>query len=626
MFGAFALSVWTLLRLALWLSVGPSNAGWENSAAIFAVGLFFDVATLAFLLVPFLLLSAANRRANSVAALHLWRFALLWLLLFALIFDVVAEFLFWQEFTTRFNFIAIDYLLYTHEVVGNVLSSYPLSRIIIGIAVATTSVIVATAGSIRLGRATPPSGRKRIALLIAALLLPTASYSLANLDITDRIANAHAGELASNGLFTLAAAMRRNELDYERNYLTLGESEAQTELAQMRSVTGKPAGRPAALAGSFVREPRHVVLITVESLSAEFLGVYGNRENLTPNLDRLAREGVRFEHMYATGTRTVRGLEALSLGTPPIPGQSIIRRPGNEHLITLGELLQERGFSTYFIYGGYGYFDNMNAYFAGNDYRVVDRTDFARDTIPFENIWGVADEALFTNVLRTLDNAHASGRRFFATVMTTSNHRPFTYPDGRIDIRSPGGREGAVKYTDYAIGRFIAEASTKPWYADTLFVIIADHCAAVAGRTKLPVERYRIPLILYGPTLVKPLVYPGLVSQIDVPPTLLDILHEPGAERFYGRSLMAGEPERAFVSNYQELGYYESGVLTVLSPKRRASAFAIDPQSYAAAERPVDPALLRKAIAYYQTASLDFRRGKLKLGTASPITTSGLHP
>ena len=105
--------------------------------------------------------------------------------------------------------------------------------------------------------------------------------------------------------------------------------------------------------------------------------------------------------------------------------------------------------------------------------------------------------------------------------MTTSNHRPYTYPDGRIDIPSPGKRPGAVKYTDYAIGKFIEDAHAKPWFNDTLFVFIADHCAAVAGKSRLPVEKYHIPLIMYAPALLKPATFDLTMSQIDVVPTLL---------------------------------------------------------------------------------------------------------
>ena len=167
------------------------------------------------------------------------------------------------------------------------------------------------------------------------------------------------------------------------------------------------------------------------------------------------------------------------------------------------------GYSALFIYGGYGLFDNMNDYFRANYYGIVDRSDFDDSTIVSANIWGVADESLFANSIAVFDKASASGKPFFAHIMTTSNHQPFTYPDGRIDIKSPGERDGGVKYTDYAIGKFIEDSRKKPWFDDTLFVITADHCAAVAGQTRLPVADYRIPLILYAPALVKPQVIRG---------------------------------------------------------------------------------------------------------------------
>jgi phosphoglycerol transferase MdoB-like AlkP superfamily enzyme len=310
----------------------------------------------------------------------------------------------------------------------------------------------------------------------------------------------------------------------------------------------------------------------------------------------------------------VRGLEALSLGTPPIPGQAIVRRPSNEHLATLGELLEHQGYSIFFFYGGYGYFDNMNTYFRNNDYQIVDRTDFPSESIVFENIWGVADEVLFANTLTVLDTATLNKKPFFAHVMTVSNHRPYTYPDGRIDIPSPGGREGAVKYTDYAIGQFIEQAKTKPWFKDTLFVIVADHCAAVAGNTKLPVASYHIPMIFYAPDMLTPSTYSRMASQIDLAPTLIDLLGAKGDDHFFGQSLFESTPlpERVFISNYQELGYYKNGVLTVLAPKQRADAFQIDPLTYASTPTAIDQTLLNEAIAYYQTASRAYKQGDLR--------------
>jgi phosphoglycerol transferase MdoB-like AlkP superfamily enzyme len=366
------------------------------------------------------------------------------------------------------------------------------------------------------------------------------------------------------------------------------------------------------------------VLISVESLSAHYLGAYGSKDGLTPRLDALARNGVVFNNLFATGTRTVRGLDALSLSTPPIPGQAIMRRPHISHLNSVGEMLSRQNFQVYFFYGGHGYFDNMNTFFRANSYDVRDRASIPSNTVVFENVWGVADETLFSNTLAVLDNASSANKPMFAHIMTTSNHRPYTYPDGRIDIPSPGGRHGAVKYTDYALGQFIDKARAKPWFKDTLFVIVADHCASVAGKTDLPVAEYKIPLIFYGPDLLKPARIDRMISQIDIAPTLFRILGAAGSDNFFGQDVLEqkGAP-RAFISTYEELGYYKNNQLIVLKPMRVIEGYTIDPVTLAATPAAPDPTLTQEAIAYYQTASRAFKRGELELLWPGPAKIDG---
>ena len=624
---AVALLLWLLLRVVLWIQVGPSQMLAGQSASAFLRGGWFDLAVLVYLAAPVLLFAALmpnTLRARPTMQRLSW--AMLAVMIGALIFGVVAEFVFWDEFTTRFNFIAVDYLIYTNEVINNIKQSYPVGLIISLIALA--AVLIAWLLSRRVSISSSPiSWRQRGVMLGAAVALPLASYYAANVDQMSGAGNEYALELSGNGLFSLGAAMRRNELDYDKFYKTIPQEEADDILARLGlqrpplSTIGltpvanqKPSAHVPAVLGPFTRSPRNVVMITIESMSAEFVGAYGGTKGLTPNMDRFALAGLKFEQVFATGTRTVRGLEALSLGTPPIPGQAIVRRPGNEHLATMGQLLVPQGVQPYFIYGGYGYFDNMNAYYAGNDYKVVDRTDFPKESVPFANAWGVADEALFSNALRILDASSAVQKPFFAQIMTTSNHRPFTYPDGRIDIASPGGRDGGVKYTDFAIGQFIEASRSKPWFKDTLFVIVADHCASVAGKTKLPLANYRIPLIFYAPDMLAPGNYPKMISQIDIPPTLLGLMGAKGAEHFFGNSLFekSAVPARAFVSNYQELGYYKSNTLIVLSPKQKIATFSVDPVTLAASPAPLNATLVNEAIAYYQTGSRAFKQNALK--------------
>ncbi|PPD45419.1 MAG: sulfatase [Methylotenera sp.] len=630
---SIALSIWLLLRVVLSVQVGLSQLSIKELIGIFVNGFWFDISALAYLVVPWLFISLlmpnvlrSKRWVNHI------RWGVAGFLTFCLLFGAVSEYIFWQEFTTRFNFIAVDYLIYTNEVIGNIRESYPVPLILVGIALIAFLIVFSLSKVIRF-EAQKRSAKRKLGLALMTIALPLLSFQLANVDQMAFSKNAYANELSGNGVFSFSAAARRNELDYDQFYKTIPQSQALSLLKSvgvnrkttsaiiaaensglLKSTQLSGANLDANLA-PFKRRPKNVVLISVESLSAEYLGTYGNQENLTPYLNQLAGESLVFDKVFATGTRTVRGLDALSIAIPPIPGQAIVHRPNTDHLATIGELLEVKGYSTFFIYGGYGVFDSMNKYFKGNDYQVIDRTDFDKATIQSENVWGVDDESLFNNSLRILDQNVKSQKPFFAHIMTTSNHRPYTYPENKIDLPQ-GNRRGAVKYTDYAIGQFMEKAKTKPWFNDTLFVIVADHCASVAGKTKLPIAKYHIPLFFYAPDLLPAGHYTRMASQIDIVPTLLDLLGTSDAQHFYGQSMFEAArkqlPERTFVSNYQALGYYKENTLIVLSPKQEVEAYRIDPVNLEAVAAPIDHRLMNEAIAYYQTAARAYKHGELK--------------
>ncbi len=616
-----ALSIWLLLRVVLSLQVGFSQMEISEIIGAFFKGFWFDVAALAYLVVPWLLLSALMPNGlRSKAWLNKARWITAFLVTFGLLFGAVSEFIFWQEFTTRFNFIAVDYLIYTNEVIGNIRESYPVPLILLGIALLVLTVLFTLSKFVIFDTA-PRTVKNKFGLIAIAMVLPVLSYQLANVDQMEFSKNAYANELAGNGIFSFSAAARRNELDYDKFYKTIPQAQALAALKSVGAERNVAHQSSDTRSGPFKRAPKNVVLISVESLSADYLGTYGNTQNLTPYLDKLAGESLVFDQLFATGTRTVRGLDALSIGIPPVPGQAIVHRPNSDHLATIGEILRAQDFETLFIYGGYGVFDNMNNYFRSNNYKVIDRTDFDASSIQAENVWGVDDESLFNNSIKQFDAIAKTQKPFFAHIMTTSNHRPYTFPEGKIDLPQ-GKRAGAVKYTDYAIGQLIENSKTKPWFKDTLFVIVADHCSSVAGKTKLPVAKYHIPLFFYAPDLLPAGHYGRLASQIDIVPTLLDVLGAKGSTQFYGQSLFAAEaakvPARAFISNYQELGYYKNDKLIVLSPKQKTEAFQVDAKTLDSTPIPVDDVLLNEAIAYYQMANRDYKTGALKQA-ANPL-------
>ena len=618
-----ALVIGFITRLAL-LVKAAGHVTWDLTLpAAFAVGAIYDLAATLWWVLPLITLLAVlpvrffATRYGCAAA-----YSAGLMVLSVLIFGGVAEWVFWDEFGVRFNFIAVDYLVYTKEVAGNIRESYPIPLIL-----ACVVVVAAVSGWVVwrsrwparwLEHAATPAARRWRTAAGWALMTLVLGFGL-NERYVHVFANQYNRELAKNGLWSLFAAFRANQLDFDRFYSTMAVDAA---FERMRGILG--ADRAEVLGKDphdWLRLVRHagpeqrlnVIQITVESLSAEFLARYGNTQRLTPNLDALATRALVFDRFYATGTRTDRGMEALTLSVPPTPGRSLVKRPENDHLFTLGSVFRSKGYETAFIYGGFGYFDNMSAFFAGNGYRVVDRAKVSADDITFANVWGACDEDLFRWTLREADRDFAHGKPFFHFVMTTSNHRPFTYPEGKIAL-SPkvSGRAGGVSYTDYAIGEFLRSAESKPWFKNTIFVIVADHCASSAGKSELPVQNYHIPLFIFAPGgQVRLGVVRTLASQIDYAPTLLGLLNWTYPSRFYGRDLLAVDADsargRALIGNYQKLGVYTPGELVVLQPGRRAETFSYEESDHELKSRSPDRTLIDDAIAYYQTASWLFK-------------------
>ncbi|MBL9189124.1 MAG: LTA synthase family protein [Opitutaceae bacterium] len=612
------LAVSLVTRGALWVkSMGAATFDLSLLGA-FGLGVIFDLGAALLFAAPLALLLAVLPAGFFLRA---WGRMVAWFALAAVLgvmgFGMVSEWLFWDEFSARFNFIAVDYLVYTKEVIGNIRESYPMPLILGGVVAAALAGawLITRAGWWRAWLSAPAEPwRQRCAVGGAWLAAALVTAFALDAEQLPAFANNYHRELAKNGPWSLFAAFRNNELDYEQFYPTLPVEEAfrhlRTELALDGSDPIAPGVRDTL---RFVRSEGpeltpNVIQITVESLSADFLSIFNRASGLMPNLERIARDSLVFDRFYATGTRTDRGMEALTLAIPPTPGRSLVKRPRNDNLFTLGSVFRSRGYDTAFIYGGYGYFDNMNAFFGGNGYRVVDRASVASSDITFANAWGACDEDLYRWAMREADTAHAAGKKFHHFVMTTSNHRPFTYPDGRIDLPSKvSGRAGAVKYTDYAIGQFLRDAAAKPWYRDTVFVIVADHCASVAGKAALPVENYHIPLIVFSPGgHIKPGHVTDLMSQVDYAPTLLGLLNWSYASRFFGWDVRhARGDRRVLIGNYQKLGLHEPGMLSVLMPLKRAAEFDCAPGTFVLSERPAT--FTDETIAYYQTASYLYR-------------------
>lgn len=583
-------------------------------AVLYLKGAFNDLFPCFLLMLPLAALILlkkhifGGRTGRALASLVFWLYACIFL------FSAVAETLFWEEFGSRFNFIAVDYLIYTTEVLRNIRESYPVIPLISAVA-ACAALLTVPAMRMLWKKASLPARRSPL-LLAGCLVMVCAALFHTPLTSPDRVER----ELEANGVWSLFSAYRHNALDYRTFYPVMDAEKAallvRRETAQEGARFVDPEGLRRDMVSAQAPWKPNVVQIVVESLGSNLLG-----EN-TPNLNGLVEQSLFFSRLYATGTRTVRGIEALTLSLPPTPGASIVRRPGCEGLFSTGSVFRAQGYDTAFLYGGFGYFDNMNAFFSGNGFRIVDRATLKGEDITFTNAWGVCDEDLFRACLREADAMFRQGRPFYQFVLTTSNHRPFTYPEGKVSIPPGSGRKGAVAYTDYALGMFFREAAQRPWFKNTVFVLSGDHTSSAAGHTDLPPERYLIPALIYSPGNIAPGNVATLCSQADLAPTLFDLLGWSYRSTFFGRSILSLPPEqgRAWISTYQALGRLDEGGLAVLEPVRRSSACAWTQKEGLGPELHGEEAetRLNLAIAEYQLASDMFTQGALREENLAP--------
>jgi len=309
-------------------------------------------------------------------------------------------------------------------------------------------------------------------------------------------------------------------------------------------------------------KPLNLVIILQESLGATFVESLGGVP-VTPNLEKLKEQGIWFEQLYATGTRSVRGIEAVVTGFQPTPADSTVKlSKSQKNFFSIAALLEKQGYNTEFIYGGESHFDNMRSFFLGNGFNhIVDQKDYKNPV--FSGSWGVSDEDLLNKTHEQLMAHHNAGKPFFTLAFSSSNHAPFEFPDGRIELyEQPKATDNnAVKYADYAIGEFFKKAQQSPYWKDTVFLVVADHDIRVRGEALVPITHFHIPALILGAD-IKPQRYTGLASQLDLPVTMLSLMGVQGAHPMTGRdlsSLAADSPGRAMMQYNDNYGWMEEG-------------------------------------------------------------------
>src|SRR5262245_45835758 len=480
---------WLVLRLVLLFAFRPTSLSFLDVVRALLSGLHRDVFVALVETIPVLgwMLLVPNRwfQARWHRCIFLGGFSAI---AFTQVFLLFVEFYFFEEFKSRYNTVAVDYLVYPYEVFVNIWESYHVGIILVICLVLSLAWVFAASRMFSRMWTHPYSLKVRLlhlaaAVVLAALLAPTFNFKGARVS-NDRTLN----EVANNGAISFLAAAWTHHLDYGAFYKTLPKAEAyqrarrvlaepNTEfVAEGETIRRRVAGDPA-------RPRLNVVIFLEESLGSEFWGCLGRTNTLTPEMDKLAaEEGMLFTNIYACGNRTVRGMEGVLSSFPSLPGDSIVKRDLSDNVETIARVLKRDGYSTIFLYGGRGIFDGMRSYAVRNGYdRFIEQKHIENPT--FTTAWGVCDEDLFARAIEEFRTLNATGQPFFGTVLSVSNHKPYTYPKGRIpEDPNRQKRAHAVKYSDYSLGKFFQAARKEAFWTNTIFVVVADHGARVYGK------------------------------------------------------------------------------------------------------------------------------------------------
>jgi phosphoglycerol transferase MdoB-like AlkP superfamily enzyme len=643
-YGAFWLAILCIVAIAAATRVALILQNFSELADVrpmlflaLPLGVLYDLTVAAWGLLPFgIFLFAMRDRWLAHRGWYWCVVVLFFLWFFGALYLAVVEFYFFQEYNSRFNAVAVEYLSFPREILSNVWVSYPVLPVLAAVTLISLALVYFIRRQVKKSLAAPTSGRTRLLFLAAQVMvmfLGTLMLNPRSCRISD---NRIVHEITMNGFYSFFNAALTYDLDFDSYYSRLDDTVACGRLRRMlqsddvqflpspnrcsidRSIT--PAGPPRKL---------NVVIILEESLGSQFIqSLSPDKTGVAPEFEKLADSGLLFTHIYATGTRTVRGLEATLLSLPPIPGQSIVRRPGGEHVFSLPSLLQENGYQTTFIYAGFSYYDNMKEFTLSNGIeRVFDINDSIFKQRTYSTLWGLCDEDLFDNSLAVFDSLQQQGKPFFTLMLTVSNHSPFDYPKGRIpEDPAEHTRENAVKYADFALGKFLRDARSHPFFDSTLFVVLGDHGPRVYGPQRVPMDSYRIPILFYGPHVVPAGVRDSITgSQLDVSPTILGVLNLPYNSEFFGTDLrrLPRDQGRALMSLNRDVALYRHNHMAVLGVGQDRELWNRDPLTgkFSELEPSADQDLFDDAIAYYQSAYTLYQEHRLHpLAQPHPVT------
>jgi len=608
-----ALSLSRLLLIGIyWDRVAPTN----GLGFVLLQGLRFDIILLGIMFGPVLIFKPWFHISAFLRFIGKWVFPVYLALFVSMAFFIEASTVsFIAEYDSRPNYLFVEYLEYPKEVFSMLAGSHLIE--LIGFSLMT--LIIALQVFLRLHR--DPGTDSRVPFWFPILVMPLAAIlmlamvrsTLAHRPVNPSNAvfsqDSMVNQLPLNSPYALMYAIyehRREASSKVIRYGSMDDSVALNIILREAGIAANDQIDPATptlhqqIATYPLDKPLNLVIVLQESLGADTVGSLGGMD-ITPELDKLANEGIWFERLYATGTRSVRGIEAIISGFTPTPMVSVVKLSETQsNFFTLASLLKKQGYQTDFIYGGEAHFDNMKRFLLNNGFQtVIDQQDYPEPV--YQSTWGVSDEDLFN---RAHEELSKTGQQpFFKLIFTSSNHEPFGIPANRVSQEDDpeGDRKTAIKYADYAMGRFIEKARQSHYWENTVFLIVADHPARLFAGSLVPVKRFHIPGVIIGDS-IKARRVPGIASQIDFVPTLLSLMgissQHPGIGRDLTLPEYANGSGRAMMQFNALQAYLENDKVVIMQPDLEPSIFRLEPNGEMILDDNPDPELQRKALAY----------------------------
>jgi phosphoglycerol transferase MdoB-like AlkP superfamily enzyme len=561
-----------------------------NYGQLFLIGLRFDLILMSYIaFLPAVLLSLLPDSVLQYIKKFFNIYFIFFLFLFLLMELSTLDFI--NQYDTRPNRLFLDYLIYPKEVVGTLLKSY-LPSLIITIILLNSALFFAFKFGKKLFYPQESNYKTKLLLflVVSFFLFWGARGSLTTkrpinasnaIFCSDQMTNS----LGLNSFYTVAFAAysMKNEGDVKK-YGKMDELEAYSRVKKYMDVTEfLPGDVPFLhLQKPDVFQPNYnVVVFLQESLGAEYVGCL-NGLPLTPELDKLSKEGLLFTNLYCTGTRSVRGIEQVTAGFLPNPSESIVKLSGSQQgFFTLADAFGRHNYDTSFIYGGMANFDNMASFFNGNGFKnIIDETDFDADGKKYamKGTWGYSDEDL---AVKANEYYKSLGKKpFFSLMFSTSNHEPFEFPDGRIKLyeQPKNTVHNAMKYADFSIGKFFELAKKEAYFKNTIFVVIADHNTRTYGKNLVPVNKFHIPALIIAPNVEKGITYDNLASQMDIPSTVLALSGITTKTPMVGRNLLKlpkGTKGRTIMLFHETYAFRVDDDIVILNPNAKPLQFKV---------------------------------------------------